>query len=158
MSYVIPDEPTPTALNKYAVRPNAILLATMLCGAWLAWPWYAFNAFAIGSPTRRRELAMCLAALFGTAILVEILLALMDFGVIVSPTALRIFALGIAAFKMGMAYWVSLVQQRTFSVYEYYGGRIRSAAAVITIGMYLRPIIMGLVDDPIWRIIISGGV
>jgi hypothetical protein len=158
MSYKIPDEPEASRWNKYVVRPSGPLLAAMLCGAWLSWPWFAFNGYAMGSPTRRKELALCFAAIAGTALMAMGVLALLDSGVIVSTTALRIAALVIAAFKMGMSYYLSIVQGRTFGVYEYYGGQVRSAMAVIIVGTYLRTVIIGLVDDPIWRIIVSGGV
>ena len=49
MSYTIPDEPRPSPWNHLVVRPNAPLLASMLCGAWLAWPWFVVNAIAMGA-------------------------------------------------------------------------------------------------------------
>lgn len=156
--YQLPDEPQPTAFNQYVVRPDGPLLAAMMCGAWLAWPWFVFNAYAMGSPTKRKELALCCAAISGTGALAMVVLALMDAGVIISATSIQIAMLGIAAFKMAMAYYVSNVQSRTFSVYEYYGGMVRSAFPVIVAGTYVRSVILELVDDPIWEIIVSGGI
>lgn len=158
MSYVIPDEPTPSTLTRFAVRPDAPLLAAITAGAWLAWPWFAFNGFAFGSPTRHREAALCGAALAGTAVLAMILLALMNAGIIVTPTALNIASLAITAFKMAMAYYISNVQGRTFAVYEYYGGTVKRSWAILAFGSSMRVAVIMLIDDPIWRIIVSGGV
>lgn len=157
MSYQIADEPGTTSLGHLVVRPSAPLLASMLCGAWLAWPWFAFNAIAMGSPTRRKEIAMCAAAFAGTAVLALILLALARWEVIESLTALRLAVLGIVTWKLGMTYWICNVQSRTFHVYEYYGGRIRAATTVMVTGMLARGFVLGLIDDPLWLIIVAGG-
>jgi hypothetical protein len=157
LDYTIPDEPAKTNLGHLVVRPGAPLLAAMLCGAWLAWPWFVFNAFAMGSPTRRKELAMCLAAVAGTAALGMIALALIDAGIIESKTEIRLAALVISTWKLGMAYWVMIVQSRTFNVYTYYGGRVRSGYYVLAAGYWIRPLLLGLVDDPLLIIIIAGG-
>ncbi len=155
MSYAIPDEPRPTSLSKYAFRPTAPLLAMMTCGAWLSWPWFAFNSFAIGSPTRRKELAMCAAALLGSAALAGVFMALYNRDIIESRAAIRLGLLAISTFKLTMAYSISTVQSRTFHVYEYYGGKVRPAYSVLLAGYYLRGIIVGGLDDPFWVIIIS---
>ena len=55
-SYRLPDEPKPGRLERLVTDPIWPLFATMLAGAWLGLPWFAFNAFALGSPTRWREL------------------------------------------------------------------------------------------------------
>lgn len=158
MAYEIPDEPRPTSLGHLVVQPTAPLLATMLCGAWLAWPWFAFNAIAMGSPTRRREVAMCGIAVGGTVVLAIVVIALWRAGIIDSRTQLRLALLGIATWKLCFAYWVCTVQSRTFHVYEYYGGAVRSAFGLLAAGAVLRPFVLGVVDDPLWIIIVAGGV
>jgi hypothetical protein len=157
LAYAIPDEPTKTNFGHLVVRPGAPLLATMLCGAWLAWPWFIFNAIAMGSPTRRKEIAMCLAGIAGTAALGMVTLALIDAGIITTRTQIRLAALAISTWKLGMAYWVTIVQSRTFHVYTYYGGRVRSSAGVLGAGYWIGSLLLGLVDDPLLIIIISGG-
>jgi hypothetical protein len=158
MSYVIPDEARPGALHNLVVRPSVPLLASMLAGAWLAWPWFAFNAIALGSPTRRRELLMCAAAFAGTAVLAVVLVALVRAGVVVGTTQIRLGLLAIASWKLLMSYWIELVQSRTFHVYEYYGGSVRDARAVLVFGTLARGAVLGLVDDPLWVIIVAGGL
>lgn len=157
MSYQIADEPVETSLRSYVVRPGAPLLAAMLAGAWLAWPWFAFNAIAMGSPTRRKEIALCVAALAGTAALGAILLALLDTGVLPRGVPLRLAVLGVVAFKLAITYHISSVQSRTFHVYEYYGGPVRSAGRILGAAILLRGFVIGLVDHPLWIIIVAGG-
>jgi hypothetical protein len=53
-TYRILDEPTLSPLASFAVNPMWIVLATILLQP-LAWAWFLFNSFALGSPTRRRE-------------------------------------------------------------------------------------------------------
>ena len=158
MSYAIPDEPTPSPYNHLVVRPGGPLLASMLCGAWLALPWYALNGFAMGSPTRKKELGMCVAALVGTVVLALITVVLIDAGIIDSRTEVQLALLAIAVWKIGMAYALFTVQSRTFHVYTYYGGAVRAATYVLALGYWLRPLILERVGDLFWRIIIAGGV
>jgi hypothetical protein len=138
------------------VDPSAPLLAEMVCGSWMSLPWFAFNAVAMGSPTRRKEIALCVLTLAVTTVLGATVLALREIGVIESRTVLRFAILGIVAWKLTMAYAIHTLQARTFHVYEYYGGPVRSASVVISTGWLLRDVVLGLSDDPLWEIIVSG--
>ncbi len=156
--YQIADEPTPSdVLGNAVCSPSGPLLATMMCGAWLAWPWFAFNAIAMGSPTKRRELAMVGLALGGTIVLAIVVRALVGAGIIESAFVLQLALLGISAWKVGMAYAISTVQTRAFDVYTLYGGKVARAMVVLILGQYLRRLVLGVTDDPIWQIIVSGG-
>jgi hypothetical protein len=130
----------------------------MVCGAWLAWPWFVFNAIAMGSPTRKKEIVLSMVAVAGTVVLAAITVALMKSGVIETRTELRLALLAIATWKLTMATVVQTVQARTFGVYTYYGGRVRTAAPVIAAGYWIRGILLSGLDDPFWIIIIAGGV
>jgi hypothetical protein len=159
MSYEIADEPTPSEdLGKFVFEPSAPLLAAMVCGAWLAWPWFIVNSIALGSPTKRDEIRLCVVAVVGSAAMAAGLYALVDAGVIESKLMLQVGLLGITAFKLGMAYWVSTIQSRTFDVYTYYGGQVQNALAVLVIGSYLRDLVLGMSDSPIWHVIVTGGL
>jgi hypothetical protein len=158
MTYHIADEPVESSLRAYVVRPSAPLLAAMLCGAWLAWPWFAFNAIAMGSPTRKKELAMCAAAFAGTGALAAIVIALVDHKIIESDLAIRLAVLAIVTFKLTMSYAISTVQNRTFHVYAYYGGPIRESRPVLGVGYVLRGVVIGMIDHPLWVIIVAGGI
>lgn len=156
MAYAIADEPIETSRRHLVVDPSAPLLAEMVCGSWLSLPWFAFNAIAMGSPTRRKEIALCVLALAGTAVLGAAMLALREHGVIESRTVMRIALLGIVTWKLTMARAIHTLQARTFHVYEYYGGPVRSSSYAISIGWLLRGTVVGLIDDPLWVIIVSG--
>jgi hypothetical protein len=158
MSYQIADEPIETSLRAYVVRPSAPLVAIMLGGAWLSWPWFAFNAIAMGSPTRRKELALCAAAVLGTGVLGALVIALARAGIIPAGAPLRLAVLAIVTFKLTITYYIAMVQDRTFHVYEYYGGPVRAAGAILGAGYLLRDLVIGLSDDPLWIIIVAGGL
>jgi hypothetical protein len=155
VSYTIPDEPRETSLGHLVVRPSMPLLASMLAGDWLALPWFAFNAHAMGSPTKRKEIALCAVTAIGTTVLASILLYLVRHEILVHPTLIRLALLAIVTWKLTLAYVICTVQSRTFGVYEYYGGTIRSGMYVLGAGFVLRPYVMGLSDDPLWWIIVS---
>ncbi|HWO27110.1 MAG TPA: hypothetical protein VNO30_50620 [Kofleriaceae bacterium] len=156
MTYAIADEPIETSRRHLVVNPSAPLLAEMLCGTWLSLPWFAWNAIAMGSPTRRKEIALCALSLVVTAVLAAAVLALREGGVIESRTMLRCALLGIITWKLAMAQAIYTLQSRTFHVYEYYGGPVRPASYVLSTGWLLRDVVIGLSDDPLWGIIVSG--
>ena len=158
MSYQIADEPTETSLAAYVCRPSAPLLASMVAGAWLSWPWFAFNAIAMGSPTKKKEIGLVIAAFVGTAVLGSLVLWLIHEGWLPQGIPTRLAVLGIVAFKLTMTYYISTVQSRTFHVYQYYGGSVRAAGAVLSAGYWLRGIVIGLSSDPLWIIIVAGGI
>jgi hypothetical protein len=158
MSYQIADQPVESSLRHYVVRPSAPLLAAMVAGAWLAWPWFAFNAIAMGSPTRRRELGLCAAAFVITGVLAAILIALVEHEVIpIEGMPLRFALLAIVTFKLGISYYIATIQGRTFAIYEYYGGPIRPANRISSAGWILRGIVINLIDHPLWVIIVASG-
>jgi hypothetical protein len=158
MTYQIADQPLDTSLRDYVVRPSVPLLAAMVCGAWLAWPWFAFNAIAMGSPTRRKEIALCAAAFAGTAVLAAIVIALFDAGLLPPGAPVRLAVLAIVAFKLSISYYIELVQSRTFHVYQYYGGPVRNAGRLIAAGWIVRGFVIGLSDHPLWIIVVSGAL
>jgi len=158
MTYQIADEPHETSLAAYVVHPNAPLLAAMVAGAWLSWPWFAFNAIAMGSPTKKREIGLCLGAFAGTAALASLLIALVEGELITSRLVIRLGVLAIVAFKLTITYYISTVQNRTFHVYQYYGGAVRAAGAILSAGYLLRGLVVGYSDDPLWVIIVAGGI
>ena len=157
MTYQIADEPIESSLRSYVVRPSAPLIAMMVGGAWIAWPWFAFNAVAMGSPTRRKELGLCAAAFVTTGVLAAILIALVDHEIIAGRLAIRLAVLAIVTFKLGITYYIATLQGRTFTVYEYYGGPIRPAGRVLSAAWILRGVVINLIDHPLWVIIVASG-
>lgn len=157
MTYKVMDEPAPGRLRTIAVHPQWPLLASMLCGAWLAWPWFVLNGIALGTPTRRREALTIGAGLLATIGLAWVLLLLVDRRVIESTLALRLALLLFFGCKLAVSYATVLLQARSFGTYEYYGGKVRSGVAPIVAGIVLRPIVIGLSDSLLWKLVVSGG-
>nr|HEX4317045.1 hypothetical protein [Kofleriaceae bacterium] len=158
MTYQIADEPfPPTRLADLAVRPGAPLLASMICGHWLSWPWFAINAYAVGSPTRRRELAWCIAGFAGSALLGVLVFALIRWNVIESRVSLEVALLGVSTWKLAASYRVATLQERSFNASAQAGRGTRNPRAVLAVGFLVRATIYHLVDHPLWPIIIMGG-
>jgi hypothetical protein len=156
--YRIYDEPRPGGLGHLVVNPMFPLLAIMLAGAWLAWPWFVFNAVALGSPTRRKESAIAAIAVAGTVVLGLGLLAMVSRGVIESKLWIRLAVIVLVTWKLGLGYVLHTLQNRTFHVYEYYGGAVRNGMLLLAAGWFLRPMVLGLSDSVLWKLIAAGGV
>ncbi len=124
--YRIADEPMPGRLAGWVVNPLWPLLAAMLAGFWLALPWFALNGVAMGSATRRRELAW----IVGGAILSAATGAALWW----APIPLRAFRYGLVAlvaWRLAVAYAVYQLQQSTFELHQHFGGAVRSGAMVV---------------------------
>ncbi len=140
-SYRIADEPAPSALARYAVNPVFPFLSFMLGGLWIAWPWFAFNAYAVGSPTRRAEFAWLGLGLLAIFALVVSLLYLFGAGVL-PEGALPYAGIPVLVAKIAVLYGVYALQARTIEIYEYYGGELQSGVWVLLLAFLLRGRIM----------------
>jgi hypothetical protein len=131
--YRIADEPTPSTLARFAVNPLFPFLAVMLGGAWLGFAWFAVNSFAVGSPTRFKELVWLLGALGVAALLAVAAFLAIDDGLL-QARHMAYAALVILVVKLAAAYAVHILQSRTIEIYEYYGGVLRNGLplAVVT--------------------------
>lgn len=137
--YHIVDEPRPGALADGSTDPVWPLLALMFGGAWLSWPWFVFNAFAFGSRTRWREVAWVVGGFLGTLALVVGVGFLLDgLGAETAEIYRPYFGVTIFAFKALVSYRLYLIQNRTFEVYQYFGGVTRSGFALVAVGWLLR--------------------
>ena len=76
--YRIEDEPQPGAMAQVAVDPLWPLLGLMFVGAWFSWPWFVVNGFAVGSPTRWRELAWVIGGFVVSAAIILGIFYVMD--------------------------------------------------------------------------------
>jgi hypothetical protein len=135
-AYQIADEPAPSTLARYAVNPLYPMLAAMLAGVWLAWPWFAFNSFAIGSPTRRAELAWLVAGLIMPPAVGAALLFARDAGLLPAATG-PYGGLLVIVTKLIVVYAVFLLQSRTIEIYEYYGGKLANGIWPLIAGFYI---------------------
>jgi hypothetical protein len=152
-SYRIVDEPAPSHWSQLAVDPFWPLLAFMFGGTWLAWSWYVVNGHAIGSPTRWRETALVVGG-----VLVSLALALLFAWAGTAGYLSRADAwwalLVITLWKMGVSYWLFVLQRRTFDLYTYFGGRVRSGVFVVVAGFFLRDEVLALVPQGLWLLVV----
>jgi hypothetical protein len=155
MSYRIPDEPTASGLSSMAVQPLWPLLAVMFGGAWLSWPWFAFNAFATGSPTRGRELALAAGGFAGSAAISLGLFALIQRGALTQSSVRYAFIL-LTVWKLFVSYVLYRLQSRSFHLYEHFGGTVRSGFAVAVVAAYMlrAPILKAFASD-LWQLVMG---
>ncbi|HXV78085.1 MAG TPA: hypothetical protein VD788_17375 [Candidatus Polarisedimenticolaceae bacterium] len=154
-TYRIPDEPRPSTLSRFAVQPFWPLLAVMFGGSWLSWPWFVFNGFAIGSPTRKKELALAAAGFAGNVVLA------LGVGIVVVRDLLPgtvgpyLALLGVV-WRLGVSYLLFNLQSRTFGLYVYYGGVVQNGTIFLVAGYLLgRTLLPRVVDAvPLLRLVI----
>lgn len=159
-SYVIEDEPVsggPTR-QRLIVEPLWPLLAVMLAGVWIGWPWLLFNAIALGAAQWRQQARLLLIGLVGTALLAGLIVALLEARVITRIVELRVALLAVTVWKLGITYRVQAMQLGTVELYRHYGGTPRSGGGVLVLAMLLSPALFGWVKDLFWIIILHGGL
>src|SRR5262245_3806842 len=128
--YRIVDEPAPGRLAGLTVAPLWPMLAWMLAGSTAGCLWFALNAWALGGSTKLKEqLLLGLTILLAGAYAVG-LLYLGSTGVL-SVRAVRYLAIALPAMKMIGAYSVYLMQERSFGLYSYYGGKSRNGVLAL---------------------------
>ena len=128
--YRIADEPRPGAMEHLAVEPLWPFLAIMFGGAWLSWPWFVFNGFAVGSPTRQRELGIALGGFAVTAVMLVGLFYAVGVGWL-PQESLPYALLALTVAKLAVTYWLHVLQSQTFEIYTFYGGVVRPGFVVL---------------------------
>lgn len=136
--YRLEDEPSPGAWAHLVVDPVWPLFGIMFGGAALAWPWFLLNAFAVGSPSRWRETAIAVAGFAGSFALVALLAVLHGRGAL-GDLGLRYAIIGLTVWKLGVSYWLHVLQGRSFHLYEHFGGKVRSGIGIVILGAFLMP-------------------
>jgi len=159
-TYILDDEPTDTGkLQPYIVDPMWPLLAVMMAGTWLGWPWLLLNGRALGSPHWQRQVRLLALGLGVTTLLALLIVALLNADIIRTRTQLQLALLVVTVWKLAISYKVHALQLGTFELYRYYGAEVRSGLRVVVLGAYVgRALMLGLFDSALWIIIISGGL
>lgn len=154
-TYRIDDEPQPGTLAKAAVDPLWPLLGLMFAGAWLSWPWFALNSFAVGSPTRHREVAWVIGGFAVSALLLGGIFHAIDQGVI-PKDHISYALLALTVWKLWVGYVLYTLQSRTTHIYEYYGGVLQNGLVVLLVAAFVgRPQIMQVLDNPFIRLLLN---
>jgi hypothetical protein len=151
MSYRVVDDPVPSKLSPWAVNPAWPLFSVMMAGPWLAWPWFAFNAFAIGSPTRVKQLKVALGGFGLMTLLTSVVWILFD---LIPEGALPYVAIGLAGVKITFTYWLHTLQEKGFELFEYFGGKVRNGWPLILVGAIVVRPLLGAVLPPYFRVIL----
>ena len=140
--YAILDEPKPGTLARYIVNPFWPLLAMMMAGTWLAGPWFIFNAFALGSSTRKSEMWLVIGSVLMSIAFLAVMTTLIMYDVF--PQTPRPYVhIVLAVIKLSFAYVIFMRQQRSLALYEYYGGAVRNGALVLVAGVVMRGVFSG---------------
>jgi len=134
--YKIMDEPAPGGLARLIVEPFWPLLACMMVGTLPGLAWLAFNGFALGSPSRMRELLLCLAGLAG-ALLIYGFGAMAIEGQLLSAAQVRYLMLLAIVIKLGFGYMACFMQQRAMELHEYYGGGKANGLLILVGAIFL---------------------
>ncbi len=146
--YQIVDEPRPGVLSHLTVNPYWPLLGLMLGGAWLGWTWFAFNAFAIGSASKGRELAAMALGVAGSAGIVIGVAALAGAG-LVEEWTIPYLLVAVVAWKLLVGYYVYFQQSRSFALHAYFGGVERSGMVVVAVAFFVRIRLVDAVSVPL---------
>jgi hypothetical protein len=141
-NYRIVDEPAPGLLSRFVVDPFWPLLATMMASSLLGYAWLIFNSFALGSPTRGREIAYCVGGVIGAvAVLVGGGMAFENGWI--TEAQVRYLALPVIACKLLAAYLVCFSQQRALELFEYFGGEKQNGIAGLIVSIMLVRVVLG---------------
>ncbi len=142
--YRIVDEPVQTRVSRLAVRPLWPWLALALGGAWAGVPWFAVNAFALGSPTRKKELTLALllpvasVCLFGAVILLAMQLP---------KGAVPYLLIPVHFLKLLVGYLLLTWQSRAFQLHEHFGGEIRNGLYLMLASTFLRTSVLAALES-----------
>ncbi|HEY4182563.1 MAG TPA: hypothetical protein VGM90_37280 [Kofleriaceae bacterium] len=156
MSYAIADDPVETSLRRYASRPMVAIYALIVAGSWLAWPWFAFNSFALGSATKRRELTLLAISILGSIALAWGMFELVAIGVIHPGTQLLLARLGVATFKIVLACQIASLQRDAVQVHIYDGAAIEFHLPVFHVGNAIAMLVLTTFSDPLIRVVLEG--
>ncbi len=135
--YRIVDEPAPAGLEQIVVNPIWPLLGSMFAGAWLAYPWFVLNAFALGGRRRFADLGVAVGGLMLTAFALFGIALLAERGVL-AEAQLPYFQLVPVGIRLVIFYLLFMRQEQSFSLFEYFGGKPRNAALVVLAATFLK--------------------
>ena len=154
-AYRIPDEPAFGGLSTVAVQPFWPLVAVMFGGAWLSWPWFVLNGFAVGSPTRFRELALAIGGFAGSLAISLGILILAGRGTL-AGSGISYAIVVLTVWKLLVSYLLYTLQSRSFHLYEHFGGTVRQGYLAFALGgFFLRKTVLTAVASQVWILVLG---
>lgn len=153
-AYRIQDEPKPSSLADWTVNPFWPLLGLMLGGAWLGFPWFVFNGFAMGSATRVREAVYVAVAFVGSGVLAAGLLLVFELGIL-ERDWIRYAMLVMIVWKLAWGYWLFHLQSTSFALYEWIDGRSRNGVLVLVAAFFARGWVLDAVGLTLFQLMLS---
>jgi hypothetical protein len=152
--YALPDEPSPSRLDRWVVDPMWPFFGLMLGGLWLALPWYVFNGMALGSPTRGRETLALATAAIGSALLALAIFYAAGSGWL-EGVGVRLSLLSLTLLKLGMGFAVYSLQSRSFELWQHFGGVPRNGILLAVAGVFIEPRLFALIDSVFLRLVMD---
>lgn len=151
--YRIIDEPAPSRLEQLIVNPIWPLFGSMFAGAWLAYPWFVLNAFALGGRRRWGDLAIAAAGITSSVLSLVVMAVLLRRGALDQSTLpyAQLVPLGV---RLSCFYWLFLRQEPVFGLFTYFGGRPRQAMIVVVAAFFIRQKLLGGVS-PVLQLLLS---
>jgi hypothetical protein len=61
----------------------------------------------------------------------------------------------VTLWKLGVSYWVFELQGRSFGLYEYFGGPVRSGIAVTVLAAFARPSVIAFSASGWWKLLVT---
>ena len=164
------DLPSGPAGTLPATRPEVVLAASMFVGVWLAWPWFAFNAFALGLEDKAQLAKRLMIGLAGSSALAIFAVSMLEpetfdaslLGLLFDdpePDAFSFFpyvVIALVGWKSLTAYRLYEDQRLRAEVYEYFGGTLRNSAPLIVGGVMIRSwVLLQLLPVGWWTLVIA---
>jgi len=154
-TYSIVDEPRPGGLAHLVVNPFWPLLGFMLGGTWFGWTWFVINGIALGSATRRREIALVVGGLIGAGVIVVVLFGGLGAANAQSERAVRLAMLVVTLWKLAISYLLYMYQERSFAIYEYYDGMVKNGLPIVIVGLLVGHRVLALVGHGVlWLVLV----
>ncbi len=153
--YTIIDEPKPGKWANLVVSPLWPMIGLMLGGGWLGFSWFFFNAKAIGCPEQGKTARLVLVG-FGGALALAFGIAYLSGREIVTADNIRYALLAIIVWKLWIGYQLFILQNRSFHLFEYFGGKAKNGLPPLLVGMLIgRKLVLGLVDSFLWVMVMN---
>ena len=142
--YRIIDEPRPSRGPWIAVNPFWPLLALVLTGILPGVLWFLYNGRALGSATRRRELAIGAVGILGS---LGCAAALQSLRPSIPAGIFPYIGLLLVAWKVMIGYLLHIDQARSVELYQYFGGRLGKGFLLLILVLVLSVFLSALAHN-----------